>query len=436
MSVQAGPTAPPNPVSSKDGGRLLPKRILHVLDHSLPLRSGYSIRSRGLIRGQRNAGFSPQAVTGPLHQVDDPGAEETIIDGIRYGRTPLTSDWRERIVRSRVPLLREMTVVRLLRKRILQLLQSDPIDVVHVHSPSLCGLAALQAAATRSVPVVYEIRAFWEDAAVDQGKVTPNSGRYFVSRQLEGYVARRAHAVVGIARHILDDMRARGISSSKLFHVPNCVDTGYFTASTRDHELASSLGLADEPVMGFIGSLYRYEGVSWLVRAAARLRRMSAPFQILIVGHGEEEGEIRKAVREVGAQDYVKMVGEVPYNQVLRYYSLVDIMIYPRRSIRLTELTTPLKVLEAMSQAKPVLASNVGGIRELIGDEPACLLFSPDDVEGFCEHAKRLIYDESLRRDLGARGRQLVLREKDWDLQARRYADVYDFAARAQRMGK
>lgn len=436
MNLQAGPTTALYLVPREDGGQVRPKRILHVLDHSLPLRSGYSIRSRSLIRGQQNAGFLPQAVTGPLHQMDDPGAEEGVIDGVRYWRTPLTSVLQGRIVSARVPLLREMTVVRLLRERIVQLMRTERFDVVHVHSPSLCGVAALEAAATRRIPVVYEIRAFWEDAAVDQGRLTAGSGRYLVSRKLEGYVARRADAVVGIARHILDDLRARGISSDKLFHVPNGVDIEYFSASPRDHELAARLGLADEPVMGFIGSLYRYEGVAWLVRAAARLRSRGVSFQILIVGHGEEEDEIRKAVREVGGQGYIRMVGEVPHDQVRRYYSLADIMVYPRRSVRLTELTTPLKVLEAMAQAKPVLASNVGGIRELVGDETTCMLFSPDDLEGFCEQAKRLICDGHLRRDLGERGRQLVIREKDWNLQARRYTAVYDFAARARRKGR
>lgn len=431
LNVQAQSAAEASLIVSGDQGQLRPKRILHVLDHSLPLRSGYSIRSRSLIKGQRNAGLFPQAVTGPLHQVDDPGAEETIIDGVRYHRTPLTSAWQKQLLGARVPLLREMTVVRLLRERIVQLLKAEPFDIVHVHSPSLCGVAALGAAATQRIPVVYEIRAFWEDAAVDQGKLTAGSGRYVVSRRLEGYVARRAHAVVGIAKHILEDLRARGISSGKLFHVPNGVDTEYFTPSPRDAELAAKLGLADEPVLGFIGSLYRYEGLAWLVRAAAKLRATGASFQILIVGHGEEENDIRKAVRELRAQDYVRMIGEVSHDQVRQYYSLIDVMVYPRRSIRLTEITTPLKVLEAMAQAKPVLASNVGGIRELVGDETTCcLLFPPDDVEAFCEHAKRLIYDEHVRRELGEKGRKLVLREKDWNLQAHRYITVYDFAAR------
>jgi PEP-CTERM/exosortase A-associated glycosyltransferase len=384
------------------------------------------------MRAQKTIGFIPEALTGPLHELEDVGARDVTFDGLRYRRTHLYSGFQQSIFNRRVPLLREITVVRLLRKRILELTDSQSIDILHAHSPALCGLAALQAAAMRSIPLVYEIRAFWEDAAVDQKKTSVHSVRYYMSRQLERYVARRAHAVVGIARHILEELQERGVDSGKLFHVPNGVDTARFATSSRDIELASRLGLADAPVLGFIGSLYRYEGISWLVRASTHLRRQGVAFQLLIVGQGEELAEIREAVREVGAQSYVKLAGEVPHDQVQRYYSLMDVMVYPRCSVRLTELTTPLKLLEAMAQAKAVLASDVGGIRELVGPEPPCLLFGPGDVDDFCRQALRLICDHQFRRDLGQKARQMMLREKDWNLQARRYEAVYAFAASEQ----
>src|SRR5271165_382875 len=348
-----------------DRGRSGPKRILHVFDHSLPLLSGYSVRSHSLLRAQKNIGLVPEALTGPLHQLEELEGEDVTVSGVSYRRTHLTSGFQRHLVERRLPALRESAIVWLFRNRILKLIDSQSFDILHAHSPSLCGLAALQAGAMHGIPVVYEIRAFWEDAAVDQKKMSAHSVRYYLSRQLEQFVVRRADAVVGIARHILDDLQKRGVNSRKLFHVPNGVDVARFAKVPRDLELASQLGLAGEPVLGFIGSLYRYEGLSWLVRASAQLRRQGASFQIVIAGQGEEMPEIRDAIREVGAQSYVKLVGQVPHDQVHRYYSLIDIMVYPRRSVRLTELTTPLKLLEAMAQGKAVLASDVGGIREL-----------------------------------------------------------------------
>jgi glycosyltransferase involved in cell wall biosynthesis len=281
---------------------------------------------------------------------------------------------------------------------------------------------------------VYEIRAFWEDAAVDQDKTKVWSPRYQVSRQLEGYVARRADAVVGIAKHILQDMQERGIDGDKLFHVPNGVNAGRFGALPRDTQLAAQLGLNEKPVLGFIGSLYRYEGIAWMLRAAANLIREGVSFQILVVGQGEELKDVQAAIQELGMQDRFKAVGQVPHDQVQRYYSLMDVMVYPRRSIRLTELTTPLKPLEAMAQGKAVLASDVGGIRELVEPQIPCFLFKADDAEDFCTKAKELISDSHLRRELGEKGRQMVLQEKDWNILAQRYKQVYSSARKRLRL--
>jgi PEP-CTERM/exosortase A-associated glycosyltransferase len=408
-------------------------RVLHVLDHSRPLLSGYTVRSHSLIAAQKSFGFLPEAITGPLHQLDDVGARHICVDEISYRRTPIPEGWARHAFDRRFPFLRALAVVRLLRRHILSRLVEVPIDVVHAHSPALCGLAALQAARRRGMPFVYEIRAFWEDAAVDQNRTHPTSLRYHLGRQLEGYVASRADAVVGISQHILADLRARGINSEKLFHVPNGVDAQRFNPRPRDASLLQELGLRNEPVMGFIGSLYRYEGIAWLVRAAAKLRSRGILFQILIVGQGEEMPEIENAIRETGAKDYVRTVGQVQHDQVQRYYSLMDVLVFPRRSIRLTELTTPLKPLEAMAQGKAVLASNVGGIRELVG-QGACLLFEPDNVDDFCDKAAELLTNEQFRSDLGQRGREMVMREKDWNVLVRNYQTIYDFVLSRRRI--
>jgi PEP-CTERM/exosortase A-associated glycosyltransferase len=410
----------------------LPCRVLHILDHSHPLLSGYSVRSQGLIKAQNTIGFASEVLTGPLHQLDDPGAAETNSDGVSYRRTPLNSGVTRFVLARRIRVLREMAVVRLLSRRILEVLDAQCFDVVHAHSPALCGLAALQATTARRVPFVYEIRAFWEDAAIDQRKTTAQSPRYRISRKLEEHVARRAGAVVGIARHILEDLRQRGIDPKKLFHIPNGVDAERFTGLPRDSALAAQLGLSDEPVLGFIGSLYRYEGIAWLVRAAAELRGRGVPLQVLIVGHGEQMPEIQAAIQEARAQNYVRAVGQVPHGEVSRYYSLMDVMVYPRRRIRLTELTTPLKPLEAMAQGKAVLASDIGGIRELVDPKQPCLLFQPDDLEDFCGKASRLLCNGNLRRQLGESARQMILESKDWKVLAQRYQAVYDFAKNAR----
>lgn len=409
------------------------QRVLHVLDHSWPVHSGYSIRSLHLIAAQYRLGFRPQVLTGPLQFVDDPNAVETVVENVTYRRTPFHGKFAEWAISRRWPILREAAVVRLMRNRILELLRTEPVDLIHAHSPALCGLAALQAARSKRIPFVYELRAFWEDAAVDQNKTSTRSLRYRLSQKLEDYVVHRANAVIGISQSILDELKKRKTDPGKLFHVPNGVDVEKFSPVSRDETLAGKFGFGSEPVLGFIGSLYRWEGVAWLIRAVAELRRRGTLCQLVVVGDGEEMPAVQQAVRELNASEFIQIVGRVPHDEIARYYSVVDVLVYPRHSIRLTELVTPLKPLEAMALGKAILGSDVGGIRELIEPEKTGLLYRADDIENFCLQAKRLLAQDSLRRELGMRAREVILREKDWKVLAQRYIGVYESAIRNHR---
>lgn len=404
-------------------------RVLHVLDHSVPVLDGYAQRSRSIVIAQSQLGMHPSVLTSPLHQVDDPSAPaESIFEGIRYIRTSERNGLAGLAIQKRIPILRELAVISRLRKKVVSILQSETFDIVHAHSPALCGLAASLAARSCNVPFVYEIRAFWEDGAVDQNRDKETSLRYRISKNLETNVAHRANAVVGIARPILDDLEGRGVSPAKLFHVPNGVDVARFSPRPRDASLAAELGVDGVRTLGFLGTLFLWEGIAWLISAAQELHKRGVVFKLLIVGDGPDAENVKNAIQKAGAQSYISYLGRVPNDQVERYYSLMDVMLYPRRSIRLTELVTPLKPLEAMALGKPVLGSGVGGIRELVEPEVTGLLFDPGNIDSFCQEATRLLMDEELGRRLGSQARQMIVEEKDWKTIVQRYQQVYEFA--------
>jgi PEP-CTERM/exosortase A-associated glycosyltransferase len=406
-------------------------RVLHVLDHSWPVLDGYSQRSRSVLSAQAHLGFRPSVLTSPLHQSDDPSASDTSVDGIRYFRTYVPRGLGGSAIRAGWPILREMNVVRLLRRRIQMLLDTESFDIVHAHSPALCGLAAQQAAHSRKVPFVYELRSFWEDATVDQQRKRRITLRYLLARQLETFVVRRADAVVGISRSILLDLEARGIAPDKFFYVSNGVDTSRFVPRPKDMSLAEKLGLDGVPTLGFIGTLFPWEGIAWLVRAAVSLRAKGFIFKMLLVGDGNDAGEVRKAIQENDAESYILFVGRVPHDQIEQYYSVIDVLVYPRHSMRLTELVTPLKPLEAMALGKAVLGSDVGGIRELIDPEVTGVLFKAGDINDFEKQAIRLLGDAKFRSLLGASARQKIATEKDWKTLAHTYESVYATATRS-----
>ncbi|HQV04292.1 MULTISPECIES: TIGR04063 family PEP-CTERM/XrtA system glycosyltransferase [unclassified Novosphingobium] len=391
-------------------------RILHVLDHSLPLHSGYTFRTRAILKAQQAAGYEVRGITGLRHCKDGPVAEEA--DGILFHRTRGSATG---------PIgLREWREINLLAEAIVALAQSWRPDVLHAHSPALCGKAALIAGKRLGIPVVYEIRAFWEDAAVSNGTGSEGSVKYRLTRALESHVVAGADAVVTICQGLKDDLVLRGTDPAKITISPNGVDLSLFgEPAPRDAALASELGLGKGPVVGFIGSFYDYEGLDDLIAAMPLLGERLPDARLLLVGGGPMEAALKAQAEASSAREAICFVGRVPHSEVERYYALVDVMAYPRKKSRLTDLVTPLKPLEAMAQRQLVAASDVGGHRELISDGVTGTLFPPDDPAACAAALADLLGAPRIWNQRRAAGLAHVAKSHDWALNIHRYHDVY-----------
>lgn len=391
-------------------------RVLHVLDHSLPLHSGYTFRTRAILKAQQSAGLEVRGITGLRHAAASPAIET--IDGLAFHRTPGTAEG--------LPGLREWREIGRLAAAIEALCGEWRPDVIHAHSPALCGQAALRAARRLGLPLVYEIRAFWEDAAVGNGTGSEGSLKYRLTRALENRAVAGADAVVTICRGLKDDLVARGTDPSRITIAPNGVDLTLFgTPQPRDPALAEALGLGEGPVIGFIGSFYDYEGIDDLIAAMPMLIARQPDARLLLVGGGPREAALKAQAEASSARAAIRFVGRVPHEDVERYYALADAMAYPRKASRLTDLVTPLKPLEAMAQGKLVAASSVGGHRELIADGVTGRLFAPDDPAA-CAGALANFLGERDRWDAyRAAGRRHVEERHDWARNVARYLGVY-----------
>jgi PEP-CTERM/exosortase A-associated glycosyltransferase len=394
-------------------------RILHILDHSIPLHSGYTFRTRNILRQQRKLGWDTAHVTGLKH-VGAKALEEDV-DDFHFYRTP-----EDKSLWSRLPVFNQLHVINTLAKRVVQVIDREKPDILHAHSPALNGMAALQAAKQRGLPVVYECRAFWEDAAVDHGTSTEWGARYRLTRALETKVFRRANAITTICEGLRGDIIHRGISAEKITVIPNAVDLEDFhSAAQVEDSLASSLSLDRKLVLGFIGSFYAYEGIPLLLEALPAIRREQPDVTLLLVGGGPEEERIRQKIVELNLQDVVVLTGRVPHSEVQRYYNLVDIFVYPRLSMRLTDLVTPLKPLEAMAQERLVIASDVGGHKELIENGITGHLFEANNVDSLVNTVSLLINQRDQWSQIRATARQFVERERSWEHSIARYKSVY-----------
>lgn len=392
-------------------------RILHVLDHSLPLHSGYTFRTRAILRAQTEKGWDVRGITGHRHR--GVRALEEVVDGLRFHRTPGRPATGN-------PLLKEWRDISAHADAIDALVSQWRPDIIHAHSPVLNAMAAQRVAKRHGIPLLYEIRAFWEDAAVGNGTGVEGSPRYWLTRQLETHAVRGADAAAVICEGLRGDLIARGIDPAKIMVSPNGVDLHQFGEPVpRDPKLTVQLGLDGADVVGFIGSLYDYEGLDDLIAAMPRLVRIRPRVKLLLVGGGPREQALRDQATASPFADHIIFVGRVPHDEVENYYSQIDVLVYPRKAMRLTELVTPLKPLEAMAQGKLVAASRVGGHCELIEDGVTGTLFAPGDAASIATALAGMFADRSFWDERRATARAFVERERNWSSNIMRYEPVY-----------
>ncbi len=394
-------------------------KILHVFDHTLPLHSGYTFRSAAILRNQRKLGWETFHLSGP-RQLNCEVSEEDA-DGLHFYRTPKPDG-----LLARLPGGDPFVVMRAIERRLLGLARQLQPDILHAHSPVLDAVPAIRVGRKLGIPVVYEIRAFWEDAAVDHGSTREGSLRYRLTRALETWAVKRADAVTVICEGLRRDLVERGIVPGKIAVIPNAVDIDKFDMGGKpDPELKMKLGLGNSRILGFIGSFYAYEGLDLLIEALPAIARQFTDVKLLLVGGGPQEAALKQQVMALDLKDRVIFTGRVPHAEVNRYYDLVDVLVYARHPMRLTDLVTPLKPLEAMAQGRLMVASDVGGHKELIQDGKTGVLFRAGHAGDLASKVVALLKYEQGWDSMKQNGRRFVETERNWAASVARYRGVY-----------
>jgi PEP-CTERM/exosortase A-associated glycosyltransferase len=391
-------------------------RILHIFDHSLPLHSGYTFRSAAILREQRALGWDTFHLTSPKQGATAAAQEE--VDGLSFHRTPVPDEG------GLVP--HPLRLMKATEKRLAELVQELRPDILHAHSPVLNAVPAIRVGRRFGLPVVYEIRAFWEDAAVDHGTTTEGSLRYRFTQSLETWALRRVDHAFTICEGLRRDILGRGIPEERVTVIPNAVDVESFQLSgPPDPALKARLGLEGATVVGFVGSFYAYEGLDLLLEALPALLARRPELRLLLVGGGPQEANLKAQADRLGVADKVIFTGRVPHGEVSRYYDQIDLLAYPRHSMRLTELVTPLKPLEAMAQGRIFVASDVGGHRELIRDGETGRLFRAGDPAALAAAIEGTLSGSDHWETMRQAGRAFVEGVRNWSNSVACYAEPY-----------
>ena len=406
-----------------------PRAVAYVAASSLPHhQSGYTLRTHDLAKALAAAGWDVEALTRPGYPWDrkdavkvDGGRLDYEVDGLTYSRLEGPGSNRTGLDQYIEASAQSLGAAFAARRP----------AVVHAASNHVNALPALIAARRVGVPFVYEVRGLWELTSAQRTAGGEAAERFQLMRDLEVQTAREADVVLAINESLKAELVERGIDADRIVIAPNSVDLARFHPIPRDDELKQMLGLSHRFVLGFVGSIVDYEGLDDAVDALALLTKGGVDAAMLIVGGGAAEEIILDKAQQLGLSDRVVMPGRVAPEAVPRYYSIIDAAIFPRKPVAVTETVSPLKPLEAMAMERPVIASNVAALAEMVEHDRTGLLFEKGDMADFATAVARVARDPDLAERLGKGGRAFVEAERTWQRTAARVSEVYETLLRS-----
>lgn len=394
-------------------------RVLHILQYSLPAASGYTVRSAYIMAGQKSLGITPFGVTSARHP--NPVDQTEQIQGISIRRTPAYNG-------TTLPLVRELNLMRALHKTIKQAVRVWQPDIIHAHSPMLVGLPSLVAAKQHGLPLVYEVRDLWENAAVASGTFTETSIQYSLARSADSLLFRKANAIVTICSAMRDHIASRTANSIQPSVVPNGVMLDNFTPKPPQPDLLERFQVQGKRLFGFLGSFEPWEGLDVLIAAVPKIVAAVPHAHLLISGSGRMEQAVKEQITSLGLEAHITLTGRIEHASVNDVLALNELMIYPRSRSQITELTTPIKPLEAMAMARPIVVSDVGGLLELIEPGKTGLSFSAGDSSDLAHRVIDLLNDTHQQQVIGNAARTQVVADRDWPSITEQYRTIYDEA--------
>jgi glycosyltransferase involved in cell wall biosynthesis len=411
-------------ISGHDHETACAGRVLHLVTDALPATSaGYTIRTHEIVKAQRAAGLDPHVVTRcgyPVTQGKLDGRRLVVLDGVPYHRLlpwilpgravdPKTADLGLELAAALTGRIRPA--------------------VLHAASNFANARIALGLRQRYGLPVVYEVRGFWEDTWLsrhpDAGELA-RSELYRGNRDVETRCMLAADLVVTLGEAMRDEITARGVPAEKILVVPNAVSEEFFEPLPDASALRGGLGLKpDEYVVGVVSSLTPHEGIGTLLEATQLLRTRGVPVRALIVGDGPERAALQHQAAGRGLGEAAIFTGRVPAAKVRQFHVLLDIFVVPRTPDRVCQLVTPLKPIEAMASGLCVVTSEVKALTEIVKHEVTGMQTLPQDPVSLADCLEHLLYSPDIRRKLGDNAREWVARDRTWAHSAARYRDAY-----------
>lgn len=390
----------------------LAKSIMYVASSSLPYHTtGYTLRTQNVVKTIAHGDWKLTCVTRPGYPYDRPDvttSQDSVIsqvDGIQYELLPGPH-------RRKIP-LDEYFVES--AKAIVARAKEAKAAVIHAASNYEAAIPALLAAKTLGVPFVYEVRGLWEYTSASKNVGWEQTERFELDKKLESFAASNADAVLTLTNGLADELIERGVEKSKISLAVNAIDPQEFVPAERDVVLTKSLGLKnDHFVIGYIGSIVAYEGLDDLLRAFAIVAGKLPNARLLIVGDGDTLPVLRHQAEQLEHSDKIIFTGKVPHAKVQKYFSLLNVVCLPRKNVKVCQLVSPLKPLEAMAMKVPLIVSDVAALKEMVIPGETGLVHVANDEQSLARSIISIANDKPMAEKLADNAHRLVIESRTW----------------------
>ncbi len=404
--------------------------VLHLVKESRPyLSNGFTSRSHENFKAEKAAGLDPVILTEPgfpRSVVGEDFPEVEVFEGIVHHRLDTGIDY------ARVPSDRWLEDFAWLAYRTVKEIRPAVIHVSSGRRGYETALVALALKEKTGIPVVYEVRSFFEGNWTAETAIEDRSEVYRRRVAVENMCMQEADAVLTLGEAMKGELVSRGVPEDKIGIVPNGVNIANFVPGPVDEDLKARYRIT-MPTFGYVSNMdHRREGQEYLIRAAALLKQRGVKAQCVLVGGGARIEEMKQLVRDLSVQDRVVFTGHIDHSSVSSHYNLIDVFVVPRIHERAASYVTPLKPFEAMAMGRPVLASNLPALAEIVDPPHRGRLFEPEDAASLADEVEALLADPELRDRLGAAGRSWIEDQRQWKHNGPRYQGVFnDVIARA-----
>lgn len=381
----------------------LPGSLLYVAASALPYHtSGYTTRTHEVACALRDLEPNVHVMTRPGYPWDrkdrasDAHCLETWIGEVRYRHARGPANNR--------PVLQYALQA---AKVVAEEAARHRVAVIHAASNHVNALPALLAARQLGIPFQYEMRGLWELTRISRQPAYEGSQAYKQGLQLEALVARHADRLFVISEQLGNYVQSNwGVAPARIALLPNCIDPTRITPA----EAAQ----AEPNTIGYAGSLIGYEGLDTLVDAVDTLARHGSVVRVNIVGDGEARGQLEAQVRRLGLADRIRFFGKMSPEAAREIVSRCALVCIPRKPFKVCHIVPPIKLVEALAMAKPVIVPDLPVFRDELGNSGSGWFFRAGDARDLARVIEEAFQDEAALAVAGQKALLHAVTQRSW----------------------